>query len=67
MLKSKGIMSELQKELLFSLSNLADFQHFYLTGGTALAEFYGVNLVFARKIRTIIRITTAILINQLSE
>lgn len=40
MLKGKGIISDLQKEVLLSLSDLTDFQHFYLTGGTALAEFY---------------------------
>jgi len=40
MLKSKGIITDLQKEVLLSFSNLMDSQHFYLTGGTALAEFY---------------------------
>ncbi len=40
MLKGKGIISDLQKEVLLSFSGLTDSQHFYLTGGTALAEFY---------------------------
>ncbi len=40
MLKGKAILSELQKRVLRALSNIADFSHFYLTGGTALAEFY---------------------------
>lgn len=40
MLKGKGIMSDLQKEILTALQNLPDISYFYLTGGTALAEFY---------------------------
>jgi hypothetical protein len=39
-LKSKGIISELQKGILNIFSNIADSKLFYLTGGTALAEFY---------------------------
>lgn len=39
-LKSKGIISELQKGILNIFSNIADSKMFYLTGGTALAEFY---------------------------
>jgi hypothetical protein len=39
-LKSKGIISELQKDILNIFSNIADSKLFYLTGGTALAEFY---------------------------
>lgn len=39
-LKGKGIISGLQKKVLRLLSHLPDVQHFYLTGGTALAEFY---------------------------
>jgi len=39
-LKSKGIITKLQKEILFIFSKLADSRIFYLTGGTALAEFY---------------------------
>jgi len=40
MLKGKGIISNLQKKILLSLRGLSDFNFFYLTGGTALAEFY---------------------------
>lgn len=40
MLKGKGIISDLQKRLLLALHNLSDSPYFYLTGGTALAEFY---------------------------
>jgi len=39
-LKSKGIISELQKDVLNIFSNITDSKLFYLTGGTALAEFY---------------------------
>jgi predicted nucleotidyltransferase component of viral defense system len=39
-LKSNGIISELQKGILNIFSNIADSKLFYLTGGTALAEFY---------------------------
>jgi predicted nucleotidyltransferase component of viral defense system len=39
-LKSKGIISELQKGILNIFSNITDSKMFYLTGGTALAEFY---------------------------
>ncbi len=40
MLKGKGIITDFQKELLIFLSKLPDMERFYLTGGTALAEFY---------------------------
>ncbi len=40
MLKGKGVISNFQKEILLSLKDLSDCTHFYLTGGTALAEFY---------------------------
>ena len=40
MLKGKGIISKLQKRVLNSLRNIPDSSYFYLTGGTALAEFY---------------------------
>ena len=40
MLKGKGILSELQKRVISALICITDFSHFYLTGGTALAEFY---------------------------
>ncbi|MBI4547317.1 MAG: nucleotidyl transferase AbiEii/AbiGii toxin family protein [Ignavibacteriae bacterium] len=39
-LKGKGIISHLQREALLSFSKLTDASQFYLTGGTALAEFY---------------------------
>jgi hypothetical protein len=39
-LGGKGIITEGQKALLTTFSALADSRHFYLTGGTALAEFY---------------------------
>jgi hypothetical protein len=39
-LKGKGIITPLQKKLLQDISSLQDTKHFYLTGGTALAEFY---------------------------
>lgn len=39
-LKSKGIISGLQKGILNIFSNIADSKMFYLTGGTALSEFY---------------------------
>ena len=38
--KGKGILTPLQKEFLSSLPELQDIDYFYLTGGTALAEFY---------------------------
>jgi len=40
MLKGKGIISEIQKRILGSFQKSADASNFYLTGGTALAEFY---------------------------
>jgi hypothetical protein len=39
-LKGKGIISDFQKEIICSLLEISDLQYFYLTGGTALAEFY---------------------------
>lgn len=39
-LKGKGNIGDLQREILLTLSSLPDVQHFYLSGGTALAEFY---------------------------
>ncbi|MCM8759801.1 MAG: hypothetical protein NC906_08545 [Candidatus Omnitrophica bacterium] len=39
MLKSKGIITSLQKKILSEVSNLSDAR-FYLTGKTALSEFY---------------------------
>ena len=40
MLKGKGILSVLQKKALLSFPRVPDSENFYLTGGTALAEFY---------------------------
>lgn len=40
MLSSKGIITEFQKEILHAFARLPDAEHFYLTGGTALADFY---------------------------
>jgi len=40
MLKGKGVLSEIQKRILGSFQKGADASYFYLTGGTALAEFY---------------------------
>ncbi len=40
MLKGKGLLLPLQKRCLALWSTLPDQHHFYLTGGTALAEFY---------------------------
>ena len=40
MQKSKGIITKFQKEFLVSFSKVKDSNLFYLTGGTALADFY---------------------------
>lgn len=40
MLKGKGILSAIQRKFLRTFSGLADQTNFWLTGGTALAEFY---------------------------
>ncbi|MGQ9723684.1 MAG: nucleotidyl transferase AbiEii/AbiGii toxin family protein, partial [Candidatus Jordarchaeum sp.] len=40
MLKGKGIISKFQKRIIETVKNIPDFAYFYLTGGTALAEFY---------------------------
>ena len=40
MLKSKGILSDIQKSFLRLFASLPDHERFYLTGGTALAEYY---------------------------
>src|SRR3990170_3327816 len=39
-LKSKGILSDFQKSFLRLFASLPDHERFYLTGGTALAEYY---------------------------
>jgi predicted nucleotidyltransferase component of viral defense system len=39
-LKGRGILSRIQRRAISAISELKDATHFYLTGGTALAEFY---------------------------
>jgi len=39
-LKGKGIITRLQRKLLQDIASFQDTKHFYLAGGTALAEFY---------------------------
>lgn len=39
-LKGKGLLTPIQKEFLSVFAELPDQDHFYLTGGTCLAEFY---------------------------
>jgi hypothetical protein len=38
--EAKGIISKIQKDFLSFFSEIPDQENFYLTGGTALAEFY---------------------------
>jgi len=40
MLKGKGILSDFQQAFLKLFASLPDQERFYLTGGTALAEYY---------------------------
>jgi hypothetical protein len=40
MLKGKGILSDFQRAFLRIFTSLPDQDRFYLTGGTALAEYY---------------------------
>lgn len=40
MLVSKGIITPLQREIIRSFTGLPDSELFYLTGGTALSDFY---------------------------
>lgn len=40
MLKGNGIITDLQREILLIFSTIPDSDMFYLTGGTALTEFY---------------------------
>ena len=40
MLQGKGILSDFQKAFLRFFASLPDQERFYLTGGTALAEYY---------------------------
>jgi hypothetical protein len=39
-IQGKGLLTNVQKDFLALFSNLPDQEHFYLTGGTALAEYY---------------------------
>ncbi len=39
-LRARGVITALQRDLLTLFASLPDQQYFYLTGGTALAEFY---------------------------
>ena len=40
MLKGKGLLTPLQQEFLAAFSQIPDQERFYLSGGTALAEYY---------------------------
>jgi len=40
LLKGNGIITDLQREILLIFSTIPDTDMFYLTGGTALTEFY---------------------------
>jgi len=40
MLLSKGVVTELQREILHAFSKIPDAGSFYLSGGTALADFF---------------------------
>ncbi len=40
MLRGKGLLTPIQRAFLAVFSRLPDQEHFYLTGGTCLAEFY---------------------------
>jgi hypothetical protein len=40
MIKGKGLLTQIQKEFLVVFSRIPDQARFYLTGGTALSEFY---------------------------
>jgi predicted nucleotidyltransferase component of viral defense system len=40
LLKGNGIITDLQREILLIFSTIPDSDMFYLTGGTALTEFY---------------------------
>jgi hypothetical protein len=40
MLKGKGTLTSIQKSILFDFGKIRNASFFYLTGGTALAEFY---------------------------
>lgn len=38
--KGRGILTRVQRRVILAIAELQDSAHFYLTGGTALAEFY---------------------------
>lgn len=40
MIKGKGLLTPIQREVMTLLARLPDQEFFYLTGGTALSEFY---------------------------
>jgi hypothetical protein len=40
MLKSNGLLTPIQQEFLAVFSRIPDQARFYLTGGTALSEYY---------------------------
>jgi len=40
MLSSKGIVTDIKREILHIFSNVPDAESFYSSGGTALADFY---------------------------
>jgi hypothetical protein len=40
MLAGKGVLTQIQRQALTLFATLPDQEHFYLAGGTALAEFY---------------------------
>ena len=40
MLSGKGILTEIQRNAISVFASLPDQRYFYLTGGTALSEFY---------------------------
>lgn len=40
MLRGRGLITPIQRDFLRVFASLADQEHFYLAGGTALAEFY---------------------------
>lgn len=40
LLKGKGLLTSVQKHTILAIGKLPDSVYFYLTGGTALAEFY---------------------------
>ena len=40
MILGKGVLTTIHKDFLALFSGLPDQEHFYLAGGTALAEYY---------------------------